>query len=75
MWLPPKAAHSVYSPPPCGEGLGVGVARCFSDGATNIPRTTPLPTPPPQGGREQTEFAARADFICHQASMTGRDDA
>ena len=25
------------------------------------PRTTPLPTPPPQGGREQTESAARSE--------------
>jgi hypothetical protein len=24
-------------------------------------RTTPLPNPPPQGGREQTELAARAE--------------
>ena len=33
----------------------MGVPRSWR---TNIPRTTPLPTPPPQGGREQTEFAA-----------------
>jgi hypothetical protein len=54
-----EAAYSVHSPPPCGEGLGVGVARL---GAPPFAiRTTPLPNPPPQGGREQTEFAARAD--------------
>jgi hypothetical protein len=50
-----RAADSVGSPPPCGEGLGVGVVRC----GNAVPDcTTPLPTPPPQGGREQTEFAA-----------------
>ena len=40
------------SPPPCGEGLGVGVGR--SDASVDASRhlTTPHPTPPPQGGRE-----------------------
>ncbi len=51
-----RATNSVRSPPPCGEGLGVGVVRC---GDTAAHFATPLPTPPPQGGREQTEFAAR----------------
>jgi protein ImuB len=38
-----------FSPPPCGEGSGVGVARY----GTSVPRgTTPHPNPPPQGGRE-----------------------
>src|SRR6266849_3158698 len=41
------AANS--SPPPCGEGLGVGVGGC----GTAVPGgTTPHPDPPPQGGRE-----------------------
>src|SRR5262249_54829772 len=52
------AAISVGSPPPCGEGLGVGVAQLIAGGAMSPHRTTPLPTPPPQGGREQTESAA-----------------
>ena len=39
-----RAANSVGSPPPCGEGLGVGVLR-RGDGVPNL--TTPLPTPPP----------------------------
>src|SRR5712671_3757585 len=43
------ATNSVCSPPPCGEGLGVGGAV---GGAS--PTTPPLPDPPPQGGREQT---------------------
>src|SRR2546429_663547 len=50
-----RAASSVDSPPPCGEGLGVGVVQC-GDAAPN--RATPLPSPPPQGGREQTECVA-----------------
>ncbi len=49
--LPDDDAHSgpVRSPPPCGEGSGVGVTSL---------RATPLPNPPPQGGREHTVFAA-----------------
>jgi peptide/nickel transport system ATP-binding protein len=39
------------SPPPCGEGLGVGVARLRQGVAM---RATPLPSAPPQGGREPT---------------------
>jgi protein ImuB len=42
-------AAARFSPPPCGEGSGVGVARY----GTSVPRgTTPHPNPPPQGGRE-----------------------
>src|SRR6266852_4322185 len=41
------AVHSVGSPPPCGEGLGVGVGR---HGDVEHNRATPLPSPPPQGG-------------------------
>src|SRR5438128_5628103 len=33
-------------------------------------RTTPLPNPPPQGGREQTEFAALADSISHERALS-----
>jgi precorrin-3B synthase len=38
-----SAANS--SPPPCGEGLGVGVVRCGTAGQYG---TTPLPTSPPR---------------------------
>src|SRR5712672_1794669 len=39
-----RAAYSVGSPPPCGEGLGVGVARC---GDIILPTEPPLtPTLP-----------------------------
>ena len=41
--------RSFFSPPPCGEGSGVGVV----DGIINT-AATPLPNPPPQGGREQS---------------------
>jgi hypothetical protein len=41
------------SPPPCGEGLGVGVGRSgASFDALRQPHAPP-PHPPPQGGREQ----------------------
>jgi len=43
-----------FSPPPCGEGLGVGVVEC----GTAVPHLqTPRPDPPPQGGREQKRRA------------------
>jgi hypothetical protein len=54
-----SAADSVGSPPPCGEGLGVGVDVGAHASRHNY---DPLPTPPPQGGREQTESVARPDF-------------
>jgi allophanate hydrolase len=38
-----------FSPPPCGEGSGVGVEP---SGITVPHGTTPHPDPPPQGGRE-----------------------
>jgi indolepyruvate ferredoxin oxidoreductase, alpha subunit len=54
------AANSVGSPPPTsvasgGEGLGVGGVVAERPHIA----TTPLPTPPPQGGREQTEQGGR----------------
>ena len=47
------AKDSLCSPPPCGEGLGVGVAARES-GATIRTTTTPTPDPSPQGGGEPT---------------------
>jgi hypothetical protein len=41
MWV------DLFSPPPCGEGLGGG----GSTGDISL-GATPLPDPPPQGGRE-----------------------
>jgi hypothetical protein len=40
-------ARLLRSPPPCAEGLGVRVENSAT-------RTTPLPSPHPQGGREHT---------------------
>ena len=46
------------SPPPCGE---VGERSEPGGGRGQTPRTaTPLPNPPPQGGREQAEFGAQS---------------
>src|SRR5262245_43659030 len=45
------------SPPPCGEGLGLGVVVSRE---AEVPRRTPLPDPPPQGGREQSATARRS---------------
>jgi hypothetical protein len=60
-------APPVSSPPPCGEGLGVGVVGAPLVGAHDKearpqgpPLQTPLPSPPPQGGREQSEFSGSA---------------
>ena len=53
-----ETANWVCSPPPCGEGLGVGVMREVPP--SNI--ATPLPNPPPQGGRERTEFVVRSSI-------------
>jgi protein ImuA len=46
------STSAIYSPPPCGEGSGVGVGRSRADlDALNQPRDPP-PFSPPQGGRE-----------------------
>src|SRR5262249_13459469 len=48
------------SPPPCGEGLGVGVVRFFRRWRHRaLTASPPLPNPPPQGGRERTECGER----------------
>src|SRR5215471_2041975 len=50
---PPHKGRAIAwfcSPPPCGEGSGVGV----DEWSRTVPRgTTPHPDPPPQGGREK----------------------
>src|SRR5262245_58490892 len=43
-WMQDRATCSLCSPPPCGEGLGVGVSDC---GTAVAKRITPLPSPPP----------------------------
>jgi len=49
-WRGNRAVYAVGSPPPCGEGLGVG-------SFVQWPKD-PLPNPPSQGGRERTARAA-----------------
>jgi peptide/nickel transport system ATP-binding protein len=51
----PVATSSVCSLPPCGGGLGRGVAR---SGTSSPHGATPTPDPSPQGGGEPTESAA-----------------
>src|SRR5713226_4400927 len=65
----PKALFVVFDPQMCRAlgalpsplwgGVGGG-GREIRD-ACVAKRATPLPSPPPQGGREQTECAARVD--------------
>src|SRR5262245_5592155 len=45
LWPNTSAADSVHSPPPCGEGLGVGVVVWGNISAS--PHHPPPPTPPP----------------------------
>src|SRR5262249_22133129 len=64
QWRHNAALAEACSRPPCGEGWGV--PRC----GTRVPhRTTPLPSPPPQGGREHTERVA--PLITPQQSKLG----
>src|SRR5262245_4379647 len=49
--------------PPCGGGTGRGVAT-----STRL-AATPLPSPPPQGGREHTESAARLYLLAASALL------
>ena len=42
-----------FSPPPCGEGLGVGVGRFDANVRALTSPPAPPPYPPPQGGREK----------------------
>jgi len=59
-------AH-IFSPPPCGKGLGVGVERFCKNGDALTksgnaltPPHDPPPYPPPQGGREKLVFVLPA---------------
>ncbi|HLH99072.1 MAG TPA: DNA polymerase Y family protein [Xanthobacteraceae bacterium] len=53
-WAVARFGHATNSsPPPCGEGSGVGVARY----STSIARDVPLPNPSRQGGRGSQAYA------------------
>ena len=51
-----KPLRGVDSPPPCGEGSGVGVSRAVSAVAT------PLPNPPPQGEGAKPPMITQLEF-------------
>src|SRR5258708_36751873 len=58
-----------FSPPPCGAGLGAGVARY----GTSVPYgTPPLPNPPPQGRGIAYGFE---DGIALGRNMDSEDDS
>jgi hypothetical protein len=57
LWHHDERCHNVPSPL-VGEGQGGGWRQIRNS------TITPLPTPPPQGGREQTEFAATPMLHC-----------
>ena len=61
------SAGAVVSPPPFGEGSGVGVSV---EGAPPASRATPLARPPRQGGREHAEPAARPEPTSAQQTPT-----
>jgi itaconate CoA-transferase len=68
--------HSLHSlgvfPSPLWGGVRGGGRAILSQVAPpRFTRTTPLPTPPPQGGREQTEFAALICSNIAYASQAG----
>jgi hypothetical protein len=56
-----RATELLRSPPPCGEGLGVGVHTGGADAATPLPYLeSELRSPrTPQGGRERREGSER----------------
>src|SRR5215467_5960463 len=80
-----SATYSVCSPPPCGEGLGVGVhqritarppPRRFAIADAKRRRSSRLRTAAegrlclPTRGRVKTEFAARADSISTVSALS-----
>src|SRR5713226_6687627 len=54
-------------PSPLWGGVGGGGREMEAPALPN--RATPLPSPPPQGGREQTEYAARTDSISPERAL------
>src|SRR6266853_850862 len=67
-WLKLNDA-TTSSPPPCGEGSGVGVGRCRK----SVPHgTTPHPNPPPQGGRESQAARTSLNLTRMRVAPTAR---
>src|SRR5262249_31612648 len=68
-WAPRSCRALGALPSPLWGGVGGGGHEI----GTNIAeRATPLPSPPPQGGREHTAFAARADPIATGYALVRR---
>src|SRR5262249_18505224 len=61
---PPKPVEDGRERPLVREGVGGGVEV---GGALVASRSTPLPNPPPQGGRERAQSAAQAGFTLFEA--------
>src|SRR5712691_7298056 len=57
-------------PSPLWGGVGGGGREMEAPALPNC--ATPLPSPPPQGGREQTEFAACADPTSPECALVRR---
>src|SRR5215510_9231338 len=70
VWLMVARQTRCAPLPLVGRGWGWGY---FREGRVVRHRITPLPTPPPQGGREQTECAARLG--AHKALPFDNGDA
>src|SRR6266849_3340303 len=64
------AANSAGLPSPLWGGVGGGGDSWRTHFMQTT--TTPLPSPPPQGGREQAEFVARADSNSSEHALTRR---
>ena len=62
------ARDSVCSPPPCGEGLGVGVVVVRLVTPPVSLAATPTPRPSPQGGGERTESLATLSITAFTAN-------
>src|SRR5438105_11966238 len=62
-----QAARSVCSPSPLRGGVGGGVVRCFSGGATEFhPRHPPSPTLPHKGGGSRPSVAPAHSTLANQ---------
>ena len=60
-----------FSPPPCGEGLGVGMERSGAVVDTLTSSHDPSPFPPPQGGREKIIFVMPAHALRQCGRLSG----
>src|SRR5262249_12937953 len=67
------AAHSVHSPPSCGEGLGVGVVRFFRRWRHRaLTASPPSPTLPHKGGGSTPSMGEGVHRVCVSLSAHSR---